>query len=196
MASVASQVPRALKGAQAGRRLAVASAHRSGNSSPPRASRGDRDVRTTCLFCSKGKRCSIAGGHWAGIGMAAAAPSRPAGPPGQGQRPHTRLPLSAGTAPLIPSPTPSHHAPTLVGDPVPAHRGASVALRLHHRQRECGASGQGRLPAGRQLSLLWVPSQCFPRLPNWSDICRQLDIPEAPGLLLLHFFATHFFSVL
>lgn len=58
------------------------------------------------------------------------------------------------------------------------------------------ARGQGRLPAGRPFSLLWVPSQCFPRLPNWSDICRQLDIPEAPGRLLSCFFATHFFSVL
>lgn len=170
----------------------MASAHRSGNFSPPCASRGDRDVRTTCLFCSKGKRCSVAGGHWAGIWMAAAAPSRPAGSPGQGQgqgqRPHTRLPLPAGTAPPIPSPTPSHHASTLVGNPVPPRRGASVALRFHHRQRECGASGQGRLPAGRQLSLPWIPSQCFPSCQtgvifadSWTsqDFCCCTSLPPA-----------------
>lgn len=170
----------------------MASAHRSGNSSPPRASRGDRDVRTTCLFCSKGKTCSIAGGHWAGIWMAAAAPSWPAAPPGQG----------SGLTPVFLSPqAPLHRSRAqlpatmllLLLGILFLHIAVLVLLFVSTIVSvSAGRAGQGRLPAGRQLSLLWVPSQ----LPNWNDICRQLDIPEAPGLLLLHFFATGFFSVL
>lgn len=56
------------------------------------------------------------------------------------------------------------------------------------------AGGQGRLPAGRQLSLLWVP-RCFSKCQSWDDICRQLNISEAQGRLFLHFLATRFFSV-
>lgn len=133
----------------------MAWAHRSGNSSPPRASRGDRDVRTTCLFCSKGKRCSIAGGHWAGIGMAAAAPSRPAGPPGQGQRQRLTPAFLSQQAQLHRSRAqlPATMLLLLLGI-LFLHIAVLVLLFVSTIVSvSAGATGQGRLPAGRPRSL-------------------------------------------